>query len=334
MISFYKNLFPTAKEYANKYGKPDVILASSVHPLTLLAGIKIGKKFGIPCICEVRDLWPESIVAYGNLKKNSPLAKVLYSGEKWIYKKADKLVFTMAGGKDYIIEQQWDKSNGGPIDIGKVYSLNNGIDLNAFNYNKENYKFDDEDLDNPEIFKIVYAGSIRHVNKVEALVDVAKKLSDKKIKILIWGSGDQVKTIQKRISEEQLTNIILKGKVSKKYIPSILSKSNLNIILGDSNEIFRFGLSPNKLFEYFAAGKPILQTFNANHSLVKKYKAGIELADNNPKAISDSIEYFLKLPQEEYTKYCENALSTSIEYSCEKLTNKLVKIIESKNMED
>mgnify|MGYP001274323431 FL=1 len=51
MVSFYKNLFPLAKEHAKRYGKPDVILASSVHPLTLVAGIKMAKKFGIPCIC-------------------------------------------------------------------------------------------------------------------------------------------------------------------------------------------------------------------------------------------------------------------------------------------
>lgn len=334
MISFYKNLFPSAKQYANIHGKPDVIFASSVHPLTLVAGIKIAKQFGVPCICEVRDLWPESIVAYGKLKRNSVLAKLLYLGEKWIYKNSDKLIFTMDGGKDYIIEQRWDIINGGPIDTGKIYSINNGVDLNVFNYNKNNYKYDDADLNNPEIFKVVYTGSIRFVNKVEILVDVAKQLSDKKIKILIWGSGDQTKIIQQRITEAKLNNIILKGKVDKKYIPYILNKSNLNIILGDSNEIFRFGLSPNKLFEYFAAGKPILQTFKANYSLVKKNKAGLELNDNDPKAISESIEYFFKLSQEEYSKYCENAWETSIEYSYEKLTSRLVNIIESKNMEE
>lgn len=333
MFSFYKNLFPTAKRYANKYGKPDVILASSVHPLTLVAGIKIAKKLGVPCICEVRDLWPESIVAYGSLKRNSVIAKILYLGEKWIYKNADKLIFTMAGGKDYIYERKWDKFNGGPIDIGKVHSINNGVDLNVFNYNKQNCQYDDEDLNNPEIFKIVYTGSIRLVNKVEMLVDVAKRLRDKKIKILIWGSGDQLKIIQQRITKEQLNNIILKGKVDKKYIPNILSKSNLNIILGGSNDIFRFGLSPNKLFEYFAAGKPILQTFKANYSLVKINKAGLELNDNDPIAISEAIEYFLKLSQEEYIKYCENALAASKEYSYEKLTSRLVNVIESKNME-
>jgi len=68
MYSFYRNIFLVAKEYADAYGSPDVVLASSVHPLTLVAGIKIAKRFGVQCICEVRDLWPESIIS---IRKNS-----------------------------------------------------------------------------------------------------------------------------------------------------------------------------------------------------------------------------------------------------------------------
>ena len=64
MIAFYRNVKKAAKEYAAIHGKPDIIYASSVHPLTLVAGIQLAKHFGIRCICEARDLWPEAIVAY------------------------------------------------------------------------------------------------------------------------------------------------------------------------------------------------------------------------------------------------------------------------------
>ena len=327
MISFYRRLFIVANEHAELNGKPDVIVASSVHPLTLVAGIKIANKFGIPCICEVRDLWPESIVAYGSLKRNSMIAKLLYQGEKWIYEKADKLVFTMEGGRDYIIEKGWDKDHGGPIDINKVYHINNGVDLGEFNQNKKSFQLKDEDLDNKEIFKVVYTGSIRLVNKVELLIDVAKQLEDVKVKFLIWGDGDQVETIKRRIRNEGLSNIVLKGKVEKKNIPSILVRADLNIILGETNELFRFGLSPNKLFEYLAAGKPILQTFNANYSIVSQNRVGVEVANNDPKEIAEAIRKFIDMNELEYLKFCENAILLSNDYSYEKLTNELIDII-------
>ena len=329
MISFYRRLFIVANEHAELNGKPDVIVASSVHPLTLVAGIKIANKFGIPCICEVRDLWPESIVAYGSLKRNSMIAKLLYQGEKWIYSKADKIIFTMEGGKDYIIEHGWDNDQGGPIEINKVHHINNGIDLKIFNYNKENCQLEDEDLKNPNIFKVVYTGSIRLVNKVDMLVDIAKQLRNTNIKFLVWGDGDQVDTIRQKIRSEKLSNIALKGRVDKKYIPNILSKADLNIFLGETSDLFRFGLSPNKLFEYFAAGKPVLQTFKANYSIVENNSAGVELTENTPKAIADSVEFFSKLNEFEYQSLCEHSLSISKDYDFEKLTVKLIEIIEN-----
>ena len=62
MVDFYRNVKKAAVEFAKKNAKPDIIYASSVHPLALVAGIQLAKKFGVKCICEVRDLWPESIV--------------------------------------------------------------------------------------------------------------------------------------------------------------------------------------------------------------------------------------------------------------------------------
>jgi hypothetical protein len=102
MLLFYKNIVKYSKK---KIGliKPDVLLASSVHPLAILAGIKIKKRFNVPLISEIRDLWPESIIAYRNISKKSLIAKILYMGEKYLYKKSDKIIFTMEGGKDYII---------------------------------------------------------------------------------------------------------------------------------------------------------------------------------------------------------------------------------------
>ena len=81
MFLFYKNLFTVAKKYAKLNGKPDVIIASSVHPLTMVAGIKVAKKMKIPCICEVRDLWPEAIFFFNKLKEKKFARKILISGE-------------------------------------------------------------------------------------------------------------------------------------------------------------------------------------------------------------------------------------------------------------
>jgi glycosyltransferase involved in cell wall biosynthesis len=158
-LVFAKNLAITAKQYAKKYGKPDIIYASSAHPFTVLVGEQLAKQMRIPCICEVRDLWPESIFAYYPEKKNKLLAKVLYAGERWMYSRANMLLFTMPGGKDYIIEKGWHEKRFFRVDEKKIYHINNGVDLDVFNQNVIRNTLHDADLDDNTYCRFIYTGS-------------------------------------------------------------------------------------------------------------------------------------------------------------------------------
>jgi len=333
MISFYKGLIKTAKEFAELNGKPDVILASSVHPLTLVAGIKIAKKFGVPCICEVRDLWPETLIAYNKLNKDSLITKILCFGEKWIYEKADKLIFTMEGGKDYIIDKRWNIEQGGSIDIDKVHHINNGVNLEVFNYNKEHYKIADEDLEKKDTFKVVYAGSIRLANNVKSIVDTAleiKKLGYKDIEFIIYGDGNDKVKLERYCIDNNVDNVVFKGFVNKKYIPYILSMSDLNIIHFEQNKIKKYGASLNKMFEYFASGKPILSDCEFGYDLINKYKAGYSRDLKNPIDFSRKIIDIYNLNEDEYKELCNGSIRASSEYDYKLLSKHMISVLESR----
>lgn len=328
MITFYKNLFPVAKDYAKINGKPDIILASSVHPLTLVAGIKIAKKFNIPCICEVRDLWPESIFAYNKAKENSIIGKILVTGEHWIYKNADALIFTKEGDTDYIKEKKWDTKQGGNINLDKAYYINNGVDIEAFNNSIYTNVIDDIDLET-EKFNVVYVGAIRPVNNVGNILDAAKLLKDNKdIQFLIYGDGNQKEMLEKRIADEGLTNVKMKGFVNKKFIPYILSKSSVNI-LNYSNTQYNWsrGNSSNKLFEYMASGKPIISTVKMGYSIIEKYKCGIELEDSSPQDLVEAILKVKNMSKEENQKIGYNAKNGALDFDFNVLTDKLINVI-------
>lgn len=324
MLEFYRNIF----RFTRGMNKPDVIIGSSPSPLSAVAAINLSKKYGCQSIVEIRDLWPESFVAF-NVIKNNTILRPLYAGEQWIYKKADKLIFTMEGGKDYIIEKGWDKEQGGPIDINKAYHVNNGVDMEVFDYNRDNFVLEDNDLMDENYFKVVYAGSIRLANNVGKIIDVAKQLEGQNIKFLVWGDGYELEYLKKRVRDEQLNNICFKGNVEKKYIPYIITKSHLTVSFGENISLFRFGLSKNKLFDYFASGKPTLLTYKTGYSLVEKYKAGIELDDCRAETIAESILYFKNLNKAAYNDYCENARKAAEDYSFARLTNSLINVIEA-----
>ena len=327
MLDFYRNVKKTAKEYSAKHGKPDIIYASSVHPLTLVAGIQLAKQFGVKCVCEVRDLWPESLVAYGIAGPRNPAVLVLRRLEKWIYKKADTVIMTWPGGYDYIRERKWDRQ----IPASKVVHISNGVDLDSFFRNRGAFRLEDPDLDGHDTFLAVYTGSIRKVNDLELLVDAAEILArrgNKRVCILVWGDGDQRKALETQVREKALENIRFKGRVEKNAIPYALSRADVTVLHNKRTALDKYGQSQNKFFEYLAAGKPILMTYSVGHSVCRSQKCGIELDEQTPEAVADALERLAALPEEEYRQYAANAETVAREFDFKNLTGKLVEVIE------
>ncbi|WP_246202497.1 glycosyltransferase family 4 protein [Virgibacillus doumboii] len=326
---FYLNIFSAAKNYMKINGKPDVILASSVHPLTMIAGIQIAKKIGVPCICEVRDLWPEAIFSFNKIKEKSILGRVLTAGEYWIYKNADALVFTKEGDIDYIKEKKWDTEQGGKINLDKCYYINNGVDIESFEKSFSENKIEDNDLI-VDKFNVVYVGAIRPVNNVGKILDAASILrNEKDIQFLIYGDGNQKKILEKRVVEENHTNVSMKGFINKKNIPYILSKSSVNI-LNYSNTEYNWarGNSSNKLFEYMASGKPIISTVKMGYSIIEKYKCGIELENSTPQELAEAIMSIKNMPKDHYEYQARNAKKGAKDFDIKQLTKKLIDVIE------
>ncbi|NMB09927.1 MAG: glycosyltransferase family 4 protein [Tissierellia bacterium] len=320
MINYYLRVQKVAK----KFGKCDVIYSSSPHSLTWLAAEHITNRLKVPHIAETRDLWPKTFVAMGKMKENSIPARILYKIEKHIYKNADRLIFTMPGGKDYV------KSLGG-IDLNKVKYINNGIDIEEFNKNIKENKFSDEDLEREDIFKVVFTGSIGKSNNLKRVIDSFKIIQDKgykDIKLLVYGDGADREPLIEYAKENNIENVVFKGRVEKKYVPYILSKADLQLLsVIHCPELYQYGMSPNKLFEYFAAGKPTISNVECNYDLLEKYNSGKTIDELTNEKFADGIIEFYNLPKEDYNRYCENALKASKDFDFDLLTDKLEETI-------
>lgn len=331
MFSFYIHLFAATKQYMKSSEKPAVIIASSVHPLTMVAGIQISKKLKVPCICEIRDLWPEAIFSFGKAKEKSLLGKILIAGEHWIYRNAQALIFTKEGDTDYLKERGWTTGQGGDIDLNKCHYINNGVNLDTYRRQIQENIYEDPDLADENTFKVIYAGTIRPVNNVGNLVDCASILQAKgysDVRFLIFGAGSEMEKLKKRIEDEKLNNIKFKGLVEKKYIPYILSRSSVNILNYSSKQYnWTRGNSSNKLFEYMASGKPIISTAQMGYSIIKKYQCGVELKNDTAQELSEELIKFKNMSAAEYTQYAENAENGVREFDFEVLTTKLEQVI-------
>lgn len=310
-----------------KKEKPDVIYTSSPDLFVAFFALLFGNMHKVPVVVEIRDLWPESIVEYNGMSRKNPIIQILYQLEKWIYKKADQLIFTMEGGKEYIKDKGWDKK----INLDKVNHVNNGVDLKEFAEDVKRYQIQDNDLEDEKFFKVIYVGSVRRANNIETLVNVGKELKQRendKIKIIIYGDGTDREILEKRCKTEGLDNVIFKGKVEKKYIPYILSKSNLNILNYKQANTWKYGGSQNKQFEYLASGRPICSNVKMGYSIIRANDCGVEDNIISTKDYADVILKYAEMPGEKYKQECENAKKAAQLYDYHLLTEKVEHILE------
>ena len=322
-IDFYRNMMKCYKHFE----KPDIIMAAMPQPLSCLAGYRIAKKYKIPYITSIVDLWPLSIVEYADFSDHNPAIRAMYSYEKWLYKKSDELVFTWEGAYDYIIDKGWDNI----IPKNKFHYINIGVDLEEFYRNMESFQIDDSDLQDKK-FRVMYCGSVRTANDIGTVVSCAKKLNDDgygdDIRFIIYGDGPDREVLEKRCLDENIPNVVFKGMIDKKYIPYVLSKSNLNVLNLKPAETQKYGNSSNKLFEYLAAGNPVIANIDeGKYPIITKYGCGKVVKAGSSEEYAEGVAYFANLEQEDMKRYKENAIKTAKLFDTEMINGAWERVI-------
>ena len=145
---------------------------------------------------------------------------------------------------------------------------------------------------------------------------------------MVWGDGDELQHLQERKEKEIIDNVVFKGKVEKKYVPYITSHADLNYAHNDNSPLFRFGVSFNKIFDYMAAGKPILCDFEAKYNPILMNNCGVCIFDSSQAKIARSIEKMMLMNVDKYKEYCYMARKSAQKYDFRNLTKELVAILE------
>ncbi len=315
------------KKYFRNIQKPDVILHTAYIPFGL--GLYYtAKKMHAKYIIEIVDLWPETFVELGLIKKTNPLLYFAYKSEKWLYEKADNVVFSMEGGINYIQDKKWDTANGGKINPEKVHYINNGVDLADFNSNVKQFVLEDDDLSNPDIKKIIYLGSIRLANNLKQLVDAAALLKEhKNLKFLLYGNGDDRDYLIKYCIDNKIDNVIFKQKwIDPRYVPYVVSAGTVNILNYMPGHFGGYGGSQSKMFQYMASGKPICCNLKMMYCPINKNNLGIAKDFASTKEYADAIYKLSNLSEEELAGMKSRNLETARSFDYQFLTEKLVEL--------
>lgn len=314
---------------AKNFKKPDVIIAD-VNCTNYYPIYRFCKRNNIPFYIDMRDLWPMSIVEYSEgFKDDSLIIKFLYRLERKMFQRANGIVFSMPGGYDYVLDKNMRN-----VPKEKCHYINNGVDLEEFDRQVESCKYSNESYDSDKSFKFVYTGSIREANNVEQLIHGMEKLQEAgedSISLFLFGNGDDVPRLKSYCKERNLKNVHFMGRVEKTEIPSILSKADACILNYRKSKTLKYGGSQNKLFEYLAAGKPVLMTVDMNYNIVTEHDCGVALESPDPELIAGGMMQISKYSSHQLARIRDSGRKLVQEYDFRKLTEKLMKVI---GMED
>jgi glycosyltransferase involved in cell wall biosynthesis len=260
-----------------KLQSPDVIIGSSVHPLAALAGLILSRKFRVPFIFEVRDLWPQTLIDMGRLKESSASTWILRKMELYLYRQAARVVVLLPSAWEYIV----------PLGISKqkIAWIPNGVDLSLF--------FQPADPIYSNDFTLMYFGAHGPANDLDNILRAMSLVKNapegQRILLTMIGDGPLKSELIALSNELGLKNVIFQPPVPKSQIPSLTGTADAFIFNLIDAPVFKYGISSNKLFDYMAAGRPVIFSCNATNNPVNDAHAGVTVAPGNPEALAEAI---------------------------------------------
>lgn len=275
-----------AQAQLTKAVRPDIIIASSPHPLVVFPAYRMARRIGAPMVFEVRDLWPLTLIELGSLPQYHPFVALLQAAEDFGYRHCDLAISLLPDAHSHMVShgltpekfnwiatgtsvEDWQQQSQ-PLPEEHARLLN---DLRANNY-----------------FVVGYAGAHGVANSLENLVKTAELLRPvNEIVFLLVGKGPEKKTLMHMAQSLRLKNMLFLPPVPKPALPTLFQGMDALYIGWQKSRLYRFGISPNKLFEYLMSGRPIIHAVDASNDLVAETNSGFSVPPEDPAAAAQAI---------------------------------------------
>ncbi len=238
----------------------------------LLARLK-----GIPFLFEVRDLWPEFAIAVGVLQ-NKTLIRLSYWLESFLYRHADVVVVNSPGFIEHV------KKRG----ANDVRLVENGVDPNMFVSPSDGKVFRQQHSMAGDCV-ILYAGAHGISNDLEVVLDAAVLTRhEPALKFVLVGDGKEKPRLLQRAAALKLTNVLFLPSVPKSEMAEVIAAADACLAILKPIEMYKTTY-PNKVFDYMAAGKPVLLAIDGViREVVEKADAGIFVEPGNPTSLANA----------------------------------------------
>ncbi len=227
----------------------DIVLSTSPQFFNGLAGYLVSRLKRLPWILEIRDLWPESIVAVGAIT-NRPVIRLLEGLESFAYRKADHLVVVTDAFKAHMMKRG--------IVSKKVTVIKNGVDFSLYKKPPHGSRDLSRELGLEGKFVASYFGTHGMAHHLETVLEAAHELREwKDIVFLLVGDGAERSRLVTMRDEMKLSNVVLLDQQPKKKMPELWSLSSVSVVLLKKSALFKTVI-PSKIVESMAMERPVI----------------------------------------------------------------------------
>jgi glycosyltransferase involved in cell wall biosynthesis len=269
----------SVRTVASSSERPDLVIGSSPHLLAASSGRALARRWNVPFVFEVRDLWPESLIAAGGRKG---VAYHLFGHmARTLYAAADRILVLAQGSAEYLIER------GVPAE--KLFYVPNGVDVDAIAPAAETSHHGEGSVN------LVYAGAHGPANGLGAVLDAAEVLGPQSgAQFTLVGDGPTKRALVDDSARRRLTHVRFLDPMSKPALACLLASADAGLMLLRDAPLFSFAVSPNKLFDYMAAGLPIVCNVPGDVArMVRDAGAGLQARDASGEALADVVRTLL-----------------------------------------
>lgn len=287
-MGFQRRLWSFGR-FAQKAGRilrslhPDLVFATST-PLTVgIPGMRAARRLRIPFVFEVRDLWPELPIALGVLR-NPVLRSLARWLERTIYRSARRIIALAPGIRAGIARTGYAEER---IDV-----LPNCCDTDLFVPTDERLR---NDRFGPvDACRFVFTGAHGLANGLDAVLDAAaelKRRGEHGIRFVFIGDGKEKPRLVRRSQDEGLSEwVIWVDPMPKVELASVLPRMDVGLMVLKNCPAFYQGTSPNKFFDFIAAGIPVLGNYPGwIADLIREHECGDVVPPDDPRSFADAV---------------------------------------------
>jgi glycosyltransferase involved in cell wall biosynthesis len=293
MIAFMLRLYrlPT-----NRLPPPDAIVVSSPSLFPILPAERWARRFRSRLIFEVRDIWPLTLQELGGLSRLNPLVAVMSWFERRAYRVADALVSLLPSAGSHFISRGMEPS--------KLSVISNGASPDALLEPTTPAPSAVHAAASANEFTVGFVGTLGVAAGIEALIGAARLLADEPIGFVIVGHGSEAERFEALASG--LPNVTFVGSVPKPDVPATLREFDVCYIGYHASPLWRFGISPNKVYDYMAASRPIILAANMTDDWILGAGCGLTVRPDDEAAIAEAIRSVRALTDAERSRLGAN----------------------------